>query len=160
MGAGDDTGVPSSHIQDRHQPGKDLCLPRSHRQAGCWPGGALDLAEVGVCSPEDPPRIPFSMWSTHPRGENMQDEAQNPRCSGRSPVFSQSTTLNFCQGRGREPEGRHWSHLSNKHAQRPLDAVLGMEDPASASRTHGSSTQQGYLEALPHRPVQEVSVQT
>lgn len=33
-----------------------------------------------------------------------------------------------CQGRGREPEGRHWSRLSGKHYLRPLDTVLGMED--------------------------------
>ena len=33
-----------------------------------------------------------------------------------------------CQGRGREPEGRQWSHLSSKHDLRPLDTVLGVED--------------------------------
>ena len=33
-----------------------------------------------------------------------------------------------CQGCGREPEGRQWSHLSSKHDLRLLDTVLGVED--------------------------------
>lgn len=99
---------------------------------------------MGVCSPgkslPHPPSCLSSTRHTHARGGDTRMQLRTPDALAGPLYFLNRLNVKILPGSGREPEGTHWSHLSNKHSRRPLGAVLAMEDPASASRTHGSST--------------------